>query len=74
MIVIRNYHKNSWKLHDCHKRPASLKNKTLAYFCMGRMGRMGRMGHIGRMFMGQEDKGTMMGRSHHALRTTHQRH
>ena len=52
MIVIRNYHKNSWKLHDCHKLTASLENETIVCFWMGRMRHIG---HIGRMVMGQGD-------------------
>jgi len=34
-----NYHRKSWKLHDCHKLPASLKNGTFVCCWMGRMGR-----------------------------------
>ena len=56
MIVIRNYHKNSWKLHDCHKRTASLKNGTIVCFWMERVGHIG---HIGRMVMGQGDYGVV---------------
>ena len=74
MIVIRNYHKNSWKLHDCHKLTASLENETIVCFWMGRM-RL--MGHIGRMVMGQGDyvERTADPRiAHHAPRTAPQAH
>jgi len=63
-----NYHRKSWKLHDCHKRPASLKNGTLVCCWMGPMGPMGRMG---RMIMGLWDSTPLSVEPPCTSRTTH---